>query len=55
MLCATLRAVSQHALEWADINTKYSISFALGIDTHEKINIVLIGHEKRERVLSVTR
>ena len=48
MLCAMLRTVSQHALEWADINTKYSMSLALGIDTHEKINIVL-GHKKRER------
>ena len=55
VLCVTLSAVSQRVLEWADVNNKYSISLALGIDTHKKINIVLIGHEKRERVLSFTR
>ena len=49
MLCATLRAGSQHALEWADIKTTYSMSLTLGIDTRKKINIVLIGHEKRGR------
>ena len=41
--------MSQHALEWVAINTKYSMSLALGIDTHEKINIALTGNEKRER------
>ena len=49
VLCVTLRQVSQHVLEWVDIDTKYSMSFALGIDALEKINIVLVGHEKRER------
>ena len=53
MLCATLRALSQHALQWADINTKYLMSLAFGIDTLEKSNIVLLGHEKRERGINL--
>ena len=44
----------QHALEWTDINTKYSMSLVLGIDTHEKMNIVL-GHKKRERGSHLSR